>query len=85
MISPKRKSRRALKQPPRLEPEPITQDWADAIHTLISAAYAADEMGEKDIRRLCLLEARRILRRGEPDPECNMAPASNMTPASPPS
>lgn len=65
------------------EPEPLTQDWADAIHTLMSAAAIADEMvGATDIRMMCLCEARRILRRGEPEP---VTPIPNQNGATIPS
>lgn len=65
MSQPRRKQNQLQRRP---EPVPLTQDWADAIHTLMSAASLAEEMDAKDIRMMCLCEARRILRRGEPDP-----------------
>lgn len=68
MALPKRARKPRLPKAPR-ELVPLTQDWADAIHTLMSAAAIADELlGATDIRMMCLCEARRILRRGEPEP-----------------
>lgn len=69
MPLPRRKSQRKLKPQKPTEPLPLTQDWADAIHTLMSSATLAAELEEPFLQSLLLSEVRRILRRGDPSPD----------------